>query len=137
MWRVTNYFQYFIVQAMCSLPSFFSVFFPFTDSSGCNEKTNSNNFTSLPKARNHKNKQVQKLRHTQARTLIQKLKNYPLQKKMYHCLWYHPVPPLFPFFFFFFYFSFLSTFKHIPCFFLMGRGSIKNPNNQKDYQQDR
>ena len=40
MWRVTNYFQYFIVQAMCSLPSFLCVLFPFpfTDSSGCNEK---------------------------------------------------------------------------------------------------
>ena len=42
---------------MCSLPSFLCVLFPFTDSNGCNEKTNSNNFTSLPKARNHKAKQ--------------------------------------------------------------------------------
>ena len=42
---------------------------------------------------------------------------------MYHCLWYHPVPPLFPFFFF--YLSFLLICKHIPCFFSMGRVSIE------------
>ena len=47
---------------------------------------------------------------------------------MYHCLWYHPGPP---FLFFFFYFSFLSTCKHIPCFFLMGRVSIKTQITRK------
>ena len=36
-----------------------------------------------------------------------------------------------PISFFFFYFSFLSTFKHIPCFFLMGRGSIKTQITRK------
>ena len=47
----------------------------------------------------------------------------PCKKKMYHCLWYHPVPPLFSFFF---NFSFLLICKKIPyCFFSMGRVSIK------------
>ena len=41
---------------------------------------------------------------------------------MYHCFWYYPVPPLVSFFF---YFSFLLICKHIPCFFSMGRVSIK------------
>ena len=120
MWRVTNYFQYFIVQAMCSLPSFLCVLFPFTDSSGCNKKTNSNNFTSLPKARNHKTKQ---LRHTQARTLIQKLKNYPPAKKK--CTTVFGTILFLPYFLFFFYLSFLLICKHIPCFFSMGRVSIE------------
>ena len=125
MWRVTNYFQYFIVQITCSLASFLCVLFPFTDSSGCNKKTNSNNVTSLPKARNHKTKQqVQKLRHTQARTLIQKLKNYPPAKKK--CTTVFGTILFLPYFLFFFNFSFLLICKKIPyCFFSMGRVSIK------------
>ena len=48
---------------------------------------------------------------------------------MYHCLWYHPVPPLFSFFF---NFSFLLICKHIPyCFFSMGRVSIKTQITRK------
>ena len=112
----TNYFQYLIVQVMFSLPLFFCILFPFTESSGCSEKTNSNSFTSLLKARNHKTKQqVQKPRHTQARTLIQKLK-----KK---CTTVFGTILFLPYFLFFFYFSFLLICKNIPCFFSMGRVS--------------
>ena len=46
---------------------------------------------------------------------------------MYHCLWYHSVPPLFSFF----NFSFLLICKHIPCFFSTGRVSIKTQITRK------
>ena len=55
----------------------------------------------------------------------------PLQKKLYHCLWHHPVTLLF-----FFYFSLLLICKHISCFFSMGR-VFKKTQIAKEYWQER
>ena len=63
-----------------------------------------------------------------------KNKKLPLcKKKLYHCLWYHPVTLLL---FFFFYFSLLLICKHISCFFSMGR-VFKKTQIIKEYWQER